>query len=637
MTAFVCLAVAALAGARASGQAALAQQPLRDPAAAGAPARLPAGTGVVAGTIVSPESGHPVRRARVTLVGTDPSVNKSTTADDQGAFMFEALPAAAYTLTAAKPGLLDSIYGQKVPGSGRPGTTIQLADGQRLDRIRLSMPRGGVLTGTVLDEFGDPSFGTSVRSARYVIRSGSRTLLASGTATTDDRGVYRITSLLPGEYIVTATANAAAAKMDEAKAMAEKAAVLRQVEFVRAAAGDAAAAAQAVAAQRAVAAAAGDLAAPPEPTDAYATVYYPGSSNGPAALAVVVGVGEEKPNIDLQLTRVPVARLSGSVIAPEGSSFMSDIQLLDRGQLSPIQGVRSATIRADGTFAFTGVPPGRHTLTVFASLPTSPSGVAAPMPPGAPLMEMQVAVRMKEMSPREILWGTVDVTMAGRPTDGVVVTMQRGMAISGSVAFEGGAPPADLTRVSLKATPLDANDATLAFELPGAPPAQLDAGGRFTIRGVVPGQYRIAASGAPGFSLKSAAFGGRDALDFSVDVKPGEDVAAGVVTFTTRSADVNGALVDASGAAAAQHTVIIFAADNRFWTPQSRRIQGVRPATNGRFSFRGLPPGDYRLAAVTDVEPGQWFDPEFLRQVAGASTPLTLLEGEKKEQSLRVR
>jgi hypothetical protein len=71
--------------------------------------------------------------------------------------------------------------------------------------------------------------------------------------------------------------------------------------------------------------------------------------------------------------------------------------------------------------------------------------------------------------------------------------------------------------------------------------------------------------------------------------------------------------------------------------PGARRIQATRPATDGRFSFRSLPAGDYRLVAVTDIETGQWFDPAFLRPLLGASIGITLAEGEQKIQDIRIK
>jgi hypothetical protein len=52
--------------------------------------------------------------------------------------------------------------------------------------------------------------------------------------------------------------------------------------------------------------------------------------------------------------------------------------------------------------------------------------------------------------------------------------------------------------------------------------------------------------------------------------------------------------------------------------------------------FQSLPPGGYRLVAVTDVEPGQWFDPAFLRGIVGASIAVPLGDGERRTQDLRV-
>src|SRR5262249_26765850 len=109
----------------AAGIAVAAQQTARD----AAPPRP--GTASIDGTLVAIDSGRPVRRARVSLTSAaGTSVGQSVTTDDLGVFTFKDLPAGAYTLTASKPGYLDSIYGQRRPGTGRPGTPIQLADGQ---------------------------------------------------------------------------------------------------------------------------------------------------------------------------------------------------------------------------------------------------------------------------------------------------------------------------------------------------------------------------------------------------------------------------------------------------------------------------------------------------------------------------
>jgi hypothetical protein len=82
---------------------------------------------------------------------------------------------------------------------------------------------------------------------------------------------------------------------------------------------------------------------------------------------------------------------------------------------------------------------------------------------------------------------------------------------------------------------------------------------------------------------------------------------------------------------------VAFAADQQFWTPQSRRIRQTRPASDGRFSITGLPAGEYQIAALTDVEPGEWFDPAFLAQLVPAAVRVTMRDGGTITQNLRIR
>jgi hypothetical protein len=63
----------------------------------------------------------------------------------------------------------------------------------------------------------------------------------------------------------------------------------------------------------------------------------------------------------------------------------------------------------------------------------------------------------------------------------------------------------------------------------------------------------------------------------------------------------------------------------------------TRTNTDGRYTFRTLPPGNYLIAVVTDLEPGSQYDAEFLKSLLGASVRVSLGEGAKVQQDLRVR
>jgi hypothetical protein len=175
------------------------------PAAAPSTSPQQAGKGVVAGVVVSSDAGRPIRRAKVAIEGGTPRVSKTIQTDEQGAFRFTQLPAGDFTLTASKGGYVETIFGQRQPGSGRPGTPIHLVADQQIPNVSMPLARGAVITGAVYDEAGEPMFGESVRLYRWVMASGERTLQDVESATTDDRGIYRFAALRGGDYLVSTT------------------------------------------------------------------------------------------------------------------------------------------------------------------------------------------------------------------------------------------------------------------------------------------------------------------------------------------------------------------------------------------------------------------------------------------------
>ncbi|HYN08832.1 MAG TPA: carboxypeptidase-like regulatory domain-containing protein [Vicinamibacterales bacterium] len=596
------------------------------------------GTGLLSGTLVAADSGRPVRRASVTLAGAEIGVRRTAMTDEMGRFSFDQLPAGAFTLSANRQGYLDVAFGQRTPGSGRPGTPIQLAAGQRLENVSMRMPRTGILTGAITDEFGDPAMGIQVQAWRWVKRSGERLLQSAGMGTTDDRGIYRIAGLLPGEYIVGTGAR------DTSETMLVESMKLREFAEVRATlSGMVIVDGKPTVDPYTVSAISG------APKVGYASVYYPGTLQSSSATSVTLGISEERSSVDLQLQAVPLVRVSGSVVGPDGALPPGgEVRLIESGSVLPAARAYSSPIRGDGTFLINGVPPGQYMLVAR----TNPRVMMRVVQPdGATSIEGKGYEWEVEMSPArrfsaygvqtqpsgaapEALWGQTDIGVDGRPISNVVLSLQRGFDVSGTFAFDGAPPqPPDLSRIRVQLAPAS----TTGIDAGLPTPASIYNGGRFTLRGVTPGRYRLNASGLPaGWVLKSANFGGRDVLDTMLEVRPGDELAGGILTFTNQSTELSGTLQDQSGKPVADYTIVVFSSDRRFWTPLSRRIQAMRPSTDGRFSFRNLPAGDYRLIAVVDPEPGEWFDPAFLDQLVGATMPLTIGDGERKVQDVRI-
>lgn len=174
------------------------------------------------------------------------------------------------------------------------------------------------------------------------------------------------------------------------------------------------------------------------------------------------------------------------------------------------------------------------------------------------------------------------------------------------------------------------------------PTVAVAADGTFTIRGILPGTYTLTATmPAPDATsewwVKSAVIGDRDALDagvaFGID---SQDVAGTVVTFSDRRTELSGTLQTASGHPASEYYVVVFASDRAYWGPNSRRVKSTRPSNDGSWSVRDLPAGDYLIAALTDVEPGEWQRPEFLAELVAAGLRIRLNDGTRVRQDLRI-
>src|SRR5262249_5082205 len=117
---------------------------------------------------------------------------------------FKDLPAGRYQLNASKGSFVTLAYGQLRPfEQGKP---IDIKDAQTLEKVDFALPRGSVITGRVVDEFGEPTADVQVMAMRYQFLQGRRRLTPAGRPNmTNDIGEFRIFALPPGQYYLSAT------------------------------------------------------------------------------------------------------------------------------------------------------------------------------------------------------------------------------------------------------------------------------------------------------------------------------------------------------------------------------------------------------------------------------------------------
>jgi hypothetical protein len=83
------------------------------------------------------------------------------------------------------------------------GDELTLVSGQKLTGLQFQLLTPAVIAGTVFDPSGDPVTGARVQAVRFHSFRGDLKLSSSGrTATTDDRGQFRLYHLSPGQYFL---------------------------------------------------------------------------------------------------------------------------------------------------------------------------------------------------------------------------------------------------------------------------------------------------------------------------------------------------------------------------------------------------------------------------------------------------
>ncbi|HEX6464064.1 MAG TPA: carboxypeptidase-like regulatory domain-containing protein [Vicinamibacterales bacterium] len=540
------------------------------------------GTAVISGTVVTDDpEARPVRHARIMLSGSAVSGQTAIT-DEQGRFVFDGLPAGRYGVSATKIAWMTTWYGARRPAG--QGSAIPLIDGQRIE-IVLRMRRGAVLSGMIHGYADEPAAGVAVHALHYAVVAGERRLVPAGGGTiTDDRGMYRLYGLPPGDYVVEADAPGASREL----------LYLTTDLDVRYAASQA------------------REARPPARTVKFAATYFPSATTPSEAAMVTLRPGEERDDIDVQIQLEPTVRIEGAVAPIDtGVPNGTEVILVSTGSTGLLDGRASVDDRRrvgpDGAFVFPNVAPGTYTLVARAAAP-------------------------------QLMWTSMEIAVYGEPVTGIVLTLQPGRHVSGRVRLAPTAQssPLDMSAVRVTLQPVVSHGLVGFAPVPVSPAAD----GSFVIKGVTPGRYRLTAmlpgAGRPGsWLVRSAIIGGQDTLDLPITIQPNQDVTDGAITIVDRAASLGGTVLDANGRGQSGFTVVLFPTDQALWMPQARRIQAVRSSADGAFAISGLPAGEYLVSAVEDAEPGEWFDPVFLQRLLPAGVKLVFNEGETKTQDVR--
>ena len=156
-------------------------------------------SGRISGKVVDALSGAPLTRCSVEIEPTDDrGASRSMETGGDGLFAFDGVAEGKYRLSASKRGYLPQAYEQHDNFS----TAIVVRSGLQSEGLIFKVIPQAVITGVVTDEHGDPVRRAQVRLYKDEDRAGIRSTVQRQNAMTDDRGVYELARIDPGNYYV---------------------------------------------------------------------------------------------------------------------------------------------------------------------------------------------------------------------------------------------------------------------------------------------------------------------------------------------------------------------------------------------------------------------------------------------------
>jgi hypothetical protein len=487
--------------------------------------------------------------------------------DINGRFSIERIPPGEYPVTAQRDGYFGTGGDTSAAVTGSATITVT---SQQTTEFTLKMIPAAAVSGKVLDPSGNPAVSVPIELLRRVYVNGAATLQFVMQRPSDDRGEYRHFQLPPGEYF---------------------------------------------------------LAAAP----AGSRTYYPDATDVRNARPVTLRPGADVTKIDLRMRTVPGAKISGRVVsqlqsAQGGNALLTllprDTNLLFDPRITV--GLEARIVSpADGTFEILNVPPGSYDL--YATLP-DPRGWGPTQPPG------------RARQPRA--YGRTSIDVIAGDVNGVVVSVRTGLDVKGQVFFDG-TPASNTSDLSVSLQPADSSAGVAVYNQVGKFQPTIEPDGSFVIPAVPEAKYRLQPTVS--FALTAADLprnayvadvrqGGSSIYDDGLHI--GTTLPGSIeVLIRTDGSEIQGTVARADQQPLpAETTVVLVAPLNRRQNPALYKTEFSD--AQGKFSIRGVPPGQYKLFAFERIPAGAHLNTDFMKAYEDRGVSIAVSAGAVLSQAV---
>ena len=265
--------------------------------------------GEIRGIVVSSKTGEPLRSAQIALrrqvSGPRQRPGQQHTSSSlDGRFSFSGLASGKYSLYASKTGYETRRRFETV-------AQVSLGEGESRKGLRIELRPSAVVTGRVLDSYGEPVPGARVIAFRRSHRPEGGPWNPVGWAQTNDLGEYRLFGLAAGRYVVAVQPSAGVSPPG-----------VRYYE--------------------------------------HTATYYPGVESAGEAVFLRAPWGAELSGVDFRLAAAPPTSVAGAVFDGDTGGPCRECYLTIRS--SDQTRVDSVTPTAQGLFSLRGLAPGAYLL-----------------------------------------------------------------------------------------------------------------------------------------------------------------------------------------------------------------------------------------------------------------------------------
>jgi beta-lactamase regulating signal transducer with metallopeptidase domain len=524
----------------------------------------------------------------------------SAITDTSGRFSINDLPPGQYTLEAEQQGFFE------IPG--RPA--IANVDGGKSANVYVPLLVGGTIIGRVKNAAGRFLPNVNVTAYQITYLNGKIIPQAQSSQVTDDRGEYRMFWLPPGDYVVLADPPSYPLSNP--------------------------ASAPAIGGPRGGAPPQGPMSTPQ-----FMRTFFPQSLTTKDAVVLAVKSGDQLSGMDITVQKATTYKIIGSihaasptvpVAAPRGrganadpnapqripiylgleyrDSSVIDMRSTNLGGSVPSAGSAVLTTSADGlraTFEVNNVLPGEYYL-----VPRVTQAVYT----GAGVFSIN----------------RIPVDIYDRDIAGLAIELVPSWSVDGTLTIDGQAPGKVTVRVALSAVG-NPSPTYQGISARAVIPKVED--GTFSILNIPQTRYHaeMGTGLPPDLYVSDVRLGALSVYDTGFEVGK-EPLAPLQVALRSGAATVEGIVRDGSNKPIPNATVVVVPPDAR--RENHELYKTAKSDAAGKFTVRGIAPGNYKLFAFEGLTGGEFYNSRFISKFEVRGKPINVAQGGSITESLTV-